>query len=74
MFQGAFASGKPVQPCLIRYHNRRFYPAYLTAGPNMARVLVRVMCEPINWYLVSSLVYIHILCMVFLLSFVTYLL
>lgn len=47
---GAFLSGMPVQPCVIRYHNERHNPAWVSAGHKVHIILLRMLCEPINWY------------------------
>jgi lysophosphatidylcholine acyltransferase/lyso-PAF acetyltransferase len=46
---GAFNPGAPVQPCLVRYHNARSNPAWVCGGPKVAVLLVRMLCEPINF-------------------------
>lgn len=46
---GAFLPGAPVQPCLIRFHNERHNPCWVTAGPAMPVLMLRMLCEPVNY-------------------------
>jgi 1-acyl-sn-glycerol-3-phosphate acyltransferase len=46
---GAFLAGLPVQPCVIRYHNERHNPGWVAAGHPIHIILLRLLCEPVNW-------------------------
>eukprot|EP00455_Lapot_gusevi_P012833 TRINITY_DN1616_c0_g2_i1.p1 TRINITY_DN1616_c0_g2~~TRINITY_DN1616_c0_g2_i1.p1 ORF type:complete len:571 (+),score=204.43 TRINITY_DN1616_c0_g2_i1:63-1775(+) len=46
---GAFGPGAAVQPCLVRYHNQRHNPCWVSAGPPAPCMLFRVLCEPANF-------------------------
>jgi lysophosphatidylcholine acyltransferase/lyso-PAF acetyltransferase len=46
---GAFLPGVPVQPCLVRYHNARFHPSWVSGGSKAPILLLRLLCEPINF-------------------------
>jgi len=51
--QGAFVAKKPVQPVLISYTHpypyNRFHPAWVSAGPGILVLLLRLWSEPLNY-------------------------
>jgi lysophosphatidylcholine acyltransferase/lyso-PAF acetyltransferase len=52
-------TGQPVQPVCVRYHNERYNPGWVTAGPSPVVLMLRVLCEPVNWMSVEYLPVMH---------------
>jgi lysophosphatidylcholine acyltransferase / lyso-PAF acetyltransferase len=45
--KGAFVPGQPVQAVVFEFdHNDRFHPAWVSAGPPLSLLLVRMLAEP----------------------------
>ncbi len=54
--RGAFATGKPVQPMLLRYPFKHLDPSFVDDGPSMLCLIVRMVCQVYN----QVRVYAHI--------------
>ena len=57
---GAFAAGKPVQPNVVRFFpgeggRSHFNPCWVSAGPQLGEIVIRLLCEPVNWVALEHL-------------------